>query len=478
MFAFLASVFGVALLVFALHGAHKLPPSSFKAFYCAGTAALQHRDPYTIEPLRSCERTVAPAALPAYAVEPAPLPAYALAPWMLAARLTPGAAQTAYITLLIAALAVLSWAISKLAPLEPTLVFVALLASWFLNLSYNELPPIATACIALCALMLARRRPWLAAIFAAGAAIQPHLALPLWIALVLFAPALRLPLVVAGVVLLAVDLLVGGPHGALEYLLQALPAQAVAEVHANDQYSLTHAAILAGLPMSIALRIGMLSYIAMLAAGVFVAQRLATRNAPEYLALVPPAFVLVGGTFVHDIQFFAALPLALVLLARGVRPNVILLCATVLLAVAWNEATGRLILLLSGASAFAVAWIALPRRSPRALLCGTIALAAMVFVIALNRVPTAVGTPTQTPAAASVNPNDQAAIAWSAYIANTPALSTPSLRSLATKVPTWTGILLLALAASQLARGPRLPVRTARGETVDMTVRAGPLGST
>ncbi len=473
--AFVATIVAVVVLVGSLAATHKLAPSSFKAFYCAGQSVVERADPYEIEPLRACEHRVAPNALPTYAVEPAPLPGYALAPWALVALLSPTAARLLYYALLIAALALTSFAVAKLAPIQPAHAMLALLSVWFLNLSFSEIPPITTACVALTALMLARNRPWLTAVFAAGVAFEPHLAVPLWIALLLFARTTRVPLVVVGIGLAIVDVAIGGPHQALEYFAQTLPAQALSEVFANDQFSLTHFAIGLGASVPAALRIGLLSYIFMIAAGIVVARRLAGQNAPEYLALVPPAFVLIGGTYLHDVQFYTALPLALVLLARSVRPSVLIACATLLLAVAWSEATSRLILALSATSVFAVAWAALPNRPLRAISCVAAALAAVTLVVALNRLPTAPGvTPSLPPVGAAFHPTDQTGLDWSTYLASDPALTKPSPRSSLRKVPTWAGAMLLVLFSIACVFRRRPSGVRAPPEIADMSAIAGP----
>jgi hypothetical protein len=453
-FAFVACVVALFLLVFALRATHKLPPSSFKAFYCAGQAVLDGRDPYVVEPLRTCERIVAPGALPAYAVEPAPLPGYAIGPFVVAALAPPDLARDVYFVVLIAALAVTATMLARLAPLPAVAVLLALLATWFLNLSYGEPPPITTACIVLAALMLQRNRPWVAAVAAGGLALEPHLAAPLWLALALFAPRTRLPLLVVGCALIALDAAIGGPHAAVEYFVRTLPAQALSEVSAADQFSLTHVAVVAGASVPLALRLGFISYAVMAVLGILVARRLSLKGAaPEYLALVPPAFILVGGTYLHDIQFYSALPLALVLLARAPRPSFGLAAATVLLAVPWVEASSRLMLVLSATSVFAIGWIALPKRPWRIAACAGAAIIAVALVIAIGRLPAVKrGTIAAIPSAATaLRDDDQAPLAWSIYLGNNPILTSASPRSLIRMVPTWGGALLLVFCSLALA---------------------------
>lgn len=474
-FAFVAGLVAVLLLVFALDATHKLPPASFKAFYCSGRTVLERANPYEIEPLRSCEQKVAPGALPSYAVEPAPLPGYAMAPWAALALLPPGPARALYYLILIAALALTSWAISKLSPLEPALALLALVSMWFLNLSFSEIPPIATACVVLSAVALARRRPWIAAAFAAGVALEPHLAVPMWIALFLFARLTRVPLVVVGLGLAVVDVAIGGPHQAVAYFTQVLPAQAASEIWANDQFSLTHLAVTAGIGTVAAMRLGLLSYLVMTVAGVVVGQRLAVRYGWEYLALVPTAFVLLGGSYVHDVQFYAALPLALVLLARAGRPNVAILLACALLAVAWSEATSRLMLVLTGISVFAVVWPALPKRPLRVAICGAAALAAIVCVLAINRLPAASATALPpSPAASAFQATGSAASDWGAYLATDRSLSTPSPRDAVRKLPPWAGtLILIGICLWELRRRPA-PSAAVLPEIVDLPAGMGP----
>jgi len=88
---------GVSLLL-AYHGS--VERQSFKAFYCAGVAVKERADPYRVEPLRACERRLAPSNLPDGYVEPAPLPGYAMAPFGALAMLSPRLAALLFATLL------------------------------------------------------------------------------------------------------------------------------------------------------------------------------------------------------------------------------------------------------------------------------------------------------------------------------------------------------------------------------------------
>ena len=453
-FALVACALFVVFSVFALVATHKLPPSSFKAFYCAGESLLHGSDPYEVEPLRACEHRVAPGELPAYAVEPAPLPGYALVPWAALALLPPQAARALFAIALAAALAFTAAAIAAIASLDLIAVALALLALWYLNLSFGEIPPFAVAGMALCALMLRRGRPWGAAAGAALTAIEPHLAVPLWLCLALFAPRVRVPLLAAGIALAIVDVAAGGPRIVWEFATIALPAQARAEIFAADQFSLTHLAAVAGASGSVALVAGTLSYVLMTLLGIAVAKRLEGAGKSEYLALAPPAFVLIGGTFLHDLQFLAALPLALVLLARS-RSKWPEALAAALLCVAWSESASRLALLLSAASVFAVVWLAMPRRSGRIVWPAAGALAAAALVVALARLPHGPRAVAPATPPVAVRAQDTAARAWAIYLESDAALTTLSARSFIRKIPTWAGTLLLVTIAFSCA----VPVR-------------------
>lgn len=456
-FALVACALFVVFSIFALVATHKLPPSSFKAFYCAGESLLHGRDPYEVEPLRACEHRVAPDELPAYAVEPAPLPGYALAPWAALALLPPQPARALFAIGLAAAMAITAAAIAAIASLDLVAVAIALAALWYLNLTFGEIPPFAVAGMAFAALMLRRGRPWGVAAGAAVAAIEPHLAVPLWLSLALFAPRVRVPLLVTGIALAIVSVAAGGPRIVWEFATVALPAQARSEIFAADQFSLTHLAAIAGASAGVALLAGTLSYVLMAALGIAVARRL-SGDAIEYLVLVPPAFVLIGGTFLHDLQFLAAMPLALVLLARNSRTKWLEALAAALLAVAWSEATSRLALLVSAASVFAVIWLAVPRRSGRIVWSAGGALAAAALVVALGRVPDGPRRAVAARPPVTVGAHETAARDWAVYLASDAALTTSSARSLIRKAPTWAGALLLlsiALSAAVPARRPQ-----------------------
>jgi hypothetical protein len=429
---------GVAL---AFSWGSGLPPSSFKAFYCAGSVVEKGGDPYAVEPLRACEHAVAPHELPAYAVEPAPLPGYALAFTALLARTPFKFAHALYVLLAFVAFACIAVAVAGLTGLPPLAAALPFLSLWFLNVAYGEVPPFATAGIALCALALRRKQWWLAAVGASIAAVEPHVAAPLWLALFLFGGRVRAPLAILGSGLLLLDAAIGGPARAIEYFASVLPLQALSEIHANDQFSLTHALALMGSGDALALRLGSASYALMFGIGIAVTWQLRRAGAGiEYLALAPPAFVLLGGVFLHDLQYMAALPLAVVLFAR--KRTAPFALATALLCIPWAPGSSRLALTFMFVSLGAVIWIYCRRRSHAPWMSlATLGLLVIVLVALVNAQPGAHGAGARP--ATNISANESASIVWRTYIESNPALSTPSARDIERKLPTWIAMLVL-----------------------------------
>lgn len=429
-------------------GKRELPMDSYKAFYCAGRVTLSGANPYLLEPLRSCEHKVYAAQdFPTYAVEPAPLPAYGIAGLAVLAVLDPLRSHYLFIALLFAAFAATGWALGRVTGFPPALVAIAGLSLWRLSLGFGEIVPFAVAAIALCGLALERKRPIAAGIFAGLAMIQPHVALPLCISLFLFAPRTRVTIVSAAAVLLAIGTLTVGFHAQLGYFTTYLPQQALSEIVASDQYSLTNVLHIAGVPDRAALLFGSLSYLLMVGLGIYAARRLALRHStPAFLAFAPPAFVLLGGSFVHDLQMFAALPMALLLLARvpRMRPGAAL--AACLLCIAWAAADSRVALISAWLSVFAVALIIFANQTSRVMKSAVLAVLLVVMLVGVNRLPAPSAVLTTPPGASALSPSAPAAQSWGLLVRSAPLRSEPSMRSIVTKIPTWVTLALLVFA--------------------------------
>ena len=123
-FAVASLVLAIAALALVRHG--EVGRQSFKAFYCAGAAVKEHRDPYLVEPMRSCERQIAPSTEPDGYVEPAPLPGYALVPFALLAMLPAKAAAWVFAIFLVLAAILSACFLAPLLPAPRAAVLLAL----------------------------------------------------------------------------------------------------------------------------------------------------------------------------------------------------------------------------------------------------------------------------------------------------------------------------------------------------------------
>lgn len=454
MKSFAAAACVIALVLAALLARHEIVLSSFKSFYCAGRVTLAGANPYLVEPLRACEHAiVSDSRFPAAEVEPAPIPPYVIAAFVPLAMLHANLAHALFIGLLFCSLLVTALALSALTRFPAVLMLASLLSVWFVNVAYGELPPLTVAALALCGLALVKKRADLAGICAAAAMAQPHLALPVCAALWLFVPRSRLALSLCAAVFVAAGLVVG-PHTELAYFTTFLPEHASSEITATDQYSLTHALHVAGLPDRAALLAGSLMYVVLAILGIFTGRALARRfEMPAMLAVTPPAFVLLGGTFVHDIQMLAALPFAYLLLASPRGRNFAAALGLMLLCVEWPQSSSRLTLIVAAISAAATAWLIFRDRPPALIRTAAVTIALLAAVILVNRLPA-------PPYDSSIRPvitapaNASASVAWGQFIRTTTYLSVASPLQEARKIPTWLGLICLICAALIPQRKP------------------------
>ena len=212
------------------------------------------------------------------------------------------------------------------------------------------------------------------------------------------------------------------------------------------------------MPDAIAVRAGSLWYVAMLAAGAAVAGWLAkkTQN-PAFLACVPPAFAVFGGTFVHVTQIAVALPAAVLLVSyASAQRRAIAVLAAMLLAVpwimAWSPALGL-------APAFPIGYLAWYYWSGnlRAVLIAAVVTCGML--VGLNYGLTlAAAHPSHVYAGSKIDPT-LAEASWSEFTSKT---STGAVGAWLVRIPTWAGLALLLWLTIPQANLLRL--RTARGE--------------
>lgn len=383
--ALLVIIAAAALLAVAVSHAAFL--GDFRAFYCAGTVALSGANPYFTEPLHACElATMAPqtaAAWRAVAI-PAPLPGYAIALFAPFTFFSFPVAAAVWIFTLVAAVVATGATLATLTRFSPIVLICALALSLFgTSLMLGQVVPLVVGALCVAALC-AERQQWNgAAIAAAVSAIEPHIGVPVCIALALFAPRTRVVLGAAAAILALLSLGAIGPAANLEYLRTVLPAHTFSEIASDEQYSLSVVLQAFGIGYGRAAAIGAASYVVMAAAGVLLARRLASRlQSAAFLVLVPPAIAVFGGAFVHLTQMAVAIPAALLLAGRSrtARPYAVL--ALVLLAIPWPMAQSALFAPFAAIVAVGITWELCGRSARLSAAC---AAAAFCAVLALNQ---------------------------------------------------------------------------------------------
>ncbi len=296
-------------------------PADFRAFACGARVLARGGDPYRTEPLRTCEQAAARTfGLMMFdgLVLPAPLPPYVLTLFAPLGLLPFPAASLLWFVVSIAAVACASVALVRLGGLAlPVAVLAVLGGVAYVSLPLGQVVPIVVALLCAAALAARAGRFGLAGASCALTTIEPHLGLPACLALFVCAPRSRPVLLACAGVAAVLSLWFAGPAVCLEYVRDVLPAHARSQVgQFGVQYSLTALLFALGASGPAALWAGAFSYLAMVVAGIAVARALAARYADSaFLVLLPPAFALALGTFVHLAQMGVALP-ALALLIR------------------------------------------------------------------------------------------------------------------------------------------------------------------
>jgi len=309
----------------------------FVAFYCASNVALDGADPYLTEPLRTCEHQNGHAFRNGSRLAvPAPVPGYDLAALAPLARLPFAWASPLWLLLQIGAYAATIVLLRRLTKCD---LWVALAATLFsdayLSMLLGQLVPFAVLGAVAAAHGLRRERYGLLGCGLALLAIEPHLALPAYLAVFVCVPAARIMLIGIGIALATASFAILSPAENLEYFARVLPAHAASEVANQEQYSLTYLAHLAGASDGIAQHLGHLSYALAVAFGIVLAIALRKRTGDAApIVLAPVAAAVFGGTFVHVQQFAIVIPFALWLIPH-VRPRTAGI-ALALLAIPWG----------------------------------------------------------------------------------------------------------------------------------------------
>lgn len=433
----------------------------FRAFYCAARVASIHENPYHTEPLRSCEINVVSKRFletNAGVTIPAPLPGYALAVLIPFSLLPFAVAEGLWAILLLIACAACVWALTRVVQTDWDVGLAVFgLSLIMLTLPFGEVVPLALACICIAGLYASRGRWVGAALFALGAMVEPHLGLPVCVALLLWAPASRLAIGLGLVGLATVSVVALGPSANVEYFSTVLPAHALSEITRDTQYSLSAILAAIGVPQLIALRAGALWYLAMIVLGAIAARSLAkkTENA-AFLAFVPPAFAVFGGTFIHITQIAAALPAALLLARYATRQDrTVLFAALIVLAVPWGWAVSPALII---APAFPVAYLAWRYWSLNVPVILGVAIAATLLLLGLQHLyginGPHWGIHTMVPPLDARLPE----ASWRLY---SQSHSNGSLAAWAVRFPTWIALAALLLSALRVAGMLKITQRTA-----------------
>ncbi len=426
----------------------------FADFYCAGSALNRGASPYTYEPLRTCEHAVNVGESfrgelfrknPAVAV-PAPQPAYDFVPFMAAARLPAAPARVAYGLAIVVAAALCAAGLVALG-VPASVAFAALaLSTAYVALNAGQIVPFALLALVLSGLALSRGRDAAAGVAAALTLVEPTVGVPVTIAAFLFMPRARWAVVLTLLALFLATWLTIGGHGIAQYVTAVLPEHAASEVRFPYQYSLTYALAALGTPAAVARAAGALSYLVLLAAGLFVAPRAQTAlRRPELLVFIPALCALIGGPFLHQEELCFALPALLVVAcATHGRARLVTAIALCLISIPWILVWGIKQLFL--ASIFVAAAILLRLHVGRwTVLATLVAIAALVYAFELH--PPKLPAPATMP---SYTANDLVQREWRDY---TDRRGSSDLAWFAIKIPAWAALVAgLVIAAGLTPR--------------------------
>jgi len=421
----------------------------FRAFYCAGSAIDAGANPYLEEPLHGCELRARPprppAFLPAVTV-PAPLPPSILVLFAPLARLPFALAATIYGTLSMAAMiaaVVLFARVTGVSSIVLNLAFAAITAgqTYFLG------QPTTFAFLALAAAAFFARaeRPIAASACAVAAVIEPHLALPALLALLVARPATRVPIVAFGALLAAAGAFALGPATSIAYVRDVIPAHALSNAY-EWQFSLTSILTSAGVDANTAVHWGEAMYAGMTVAGIAVALRVwRTTGESAALVLIPPAFAVFGGVHVHFQQLAIAFPAILPVAVRSPRVRGLASWGVALAMIPWNVISASL---MTAFTPLIVGWFGYVMLGARrglvlTLVAGAISLSVLVLAL------TGFGPGATHFVAATYPPNALAERSWGDF--SRAILARPSVLMQWLRIPVLTGLALGLTAITRAA---------------------------
>lgn len=443
----------VGIVAYALVHPMRLIGYDFQAFWCGGKALLAQANPYANEPLHSCESATSPAFFVRYpqVTIPVPLPAYAIALFAPFALLPFVLSRAIWWLLLVISAFAAGRAISKISGMPPiTALAASLLAILGPSILQGALSPIPISLTIFAALALQQRRWNRAAVLLGFAMIEPHMVLPACAAVFLFVPQMRARLLAAGAIAAAVMLAAVGPQVALSYFTTILPVHAAAEVNNLGQDSLTALLYHLGVKPEWALRLGSAQYGLLAVAGLFAAFRLYKKTADgSWLILLPAAFAVIGGEFIHLDEVAMVVPLACLIVMR--RPTALPIVVLAFVAIPAESVVNWIPLSIPAALVccwFMDRWANSQRLVSSGLLPVAVTLAIIAGAWAMHAVVVANAERSLSQAVRISNPGPlaSASLPWSTYNALSKLPATWWPEKLLTIVPL---VLLVGLSAKE-----------------------------
>jgi hypothetical protein len=425
----------------------------FKAFYCAGYTLAHHQNPYAAVPLSQCEALAAPK--PLFVAQrgqilPAPLPGYAIAAFVPFSILPFPAASALWLLLLIAAtagaIALFQRASIASADLLGVTLALILVAVCF---PVGELPPIALLGVALATWSASHYgRPWMTVCGIALAFCEPQVGAALFVTALALGRRFALPTLAAVSFLAVVSLLAVGVGGNIEYLRIVVPAHVASELPSVLQYSLSAVFYQLGVPASGAIMAGRLSWFVMLGVAFIFARSKHVRSRPKLAFLAVPAFVAVGGPFLHLDHIALAIPAALWVASNAEIP--VWFRVGVVAALALPVLYVFSIIQLAVLVPFIAAWIGREiSKEPIGGLRTVVVVVVTMLALGILSIFTGTGSIQALPATAI--PKSIAQASWARYIADQHVMTSWSVWLV--KAPIWCGILATAGAILKMARG-------------------------
>jgi hypothetical protein len=422
----------------------------FHAFYCGGATVLHGENPYAAAPLLHCEQIPQPFGLhtarEGYDL-PVPFPGYALALFIIFSPLPYPLAAITWFLLLLVCIALACVFCARLIDRPPVVVLTLLAIAFSVAvIPYGELAPLILAALTGGALALRQgsRGAFVAAL--AVVALLPHVALPVFLALFIWNRAARVPVAILCVALAALDVAVGGPQLAISYFTRVLPNHAASEVGFITQYSMTWLVQGLGASDRVALAAGNISYAVMVVVGVWLAGVAARKlRDPAFLLLIPPAFAVTFGSFIHYSEITLAFPAALLIFTRskGAARGLGAL-ALVLIALPWQSIVTQPSLVLAlVCGTVAIAAIVLRSSAQTSLRAG---LVAALFCAACIMLAWHLGPQTAPHASDAAFDPALAEASWAQHLSA--EASSSGLVWWIPKLPTWIGLVLLALSCA------------------------------